>query len=291
MDKIQHNMYPDLETTVRNWETSSEGYPLPNSYNPPIIGSVSAKDQYGRLVIGPDQGVYDATHFFSGWNQGNHPTVYYMMKSWDKYYYYDKTGEYVHSDNINDNKYSSASVYLYKYVIVNEYYMRNIVYFTNNLFLPEYDASSYSHDYQYGLGYVHEANTFLNTPDGKVSNINARPNASTEWNPFLFDSYVSPSVQYFELVSGYPKNHYTHKMQQFSKYAVATYASGLFVKGKQTTDFTVNSSGIKDGSYPVQSSNVSNVNVINGSNVIQNVPSSNAGRATPSPTGPGSVTF
>jgi hypothetical protein len=80
-------------------------------------------------------------------------------------------------------------------------------------------------------------------------------------------------------------------MQQFSKYAVATYASGLFVKGKQTTDFTVNSSGIKDGSYPVQSSNVSNVNVINGSNVIQNVPSSNAGRATPSPTGPGSVTF
>jgi hypothetical protein len=66
------------------WETSSTG-PLPASCSVPIKGTVSHKDPNGRLIIGPDHGVYDTTQYFSGFNQGNHPIVYYMVKVWDKY--------------------------------------------------------------------------------------------------------------------------------------------------------------------------------------------------------------
>ena len=54
------------------------------------------------------------------------------------------------------------------------------------------------------------------------------------------------------------------------------------MKGRQTINSTINVNGINDGTYPVQSFGTSNVNVVNNSNVIQNVPSSTAGTITPS---------
>lgn len=174
MDNIQQGFYPDFELLPRLWETSSTG-PLPLSYTKPIYGSVTYQPgDNGRFLIGPDPGVNYSNKFFSGSNGGNHPILYYMMKVWDKYYYYAKTGDYVHSSNPLDDTYSSTSVYLYKYIVVDEYYMRNLIYFTDLVYLSVYDSSSLSYTYDGGLptaSYLHKVNTFLNTPDQKVSNI------------------------------------------------------------------------------------------------------------------------
>lgn len=322
MDTVQHDFYPDF-TLPRNWETSSTG-PLPASYTVPINGSVTSQNgnnPVNRFVIGPDHGVDYARSFFSGSNQGNHPILYYMMKVWDRYYYYAKTGEYVRSTNLNNNPtfkfnfnqngsyfysgsvdingyftgsilhadpntdaYDSASIYLYKYVIFDERYMRNLIYFTDLVSLFVYDSSSLSYTYNSGINsYLHKANTFLGTPDQTVSNISASANAFTPVAKTLFDLNISPVSQYFEMVSGYPRNHYTHKLQQFSKSKYGTYTHQIFVKGKNTTSTTVDINGINDGTYPVTQFNTSNMNVVNSSNVIQNIPSSTAGTITPNP--------
>jgi len=281
MDGIQHSFYPDFELLPRLWETSSSG-PLPYSYQIPIYGSVTHEDESGRFMVGPDHGVNYPSQFFSGSNQGNHPILYYMMKVWNRYYYYSKTGEYVRSDNPSDNEYSSASIYLYKYVIFDEYYMRNLIYFTDLVYLPQYDSSSLSYTYNASAGpsgsYLHRANTFLGTPDQRVSNISASANSLTPIVKTIFNLGISPSSQYFELASGYPRNHYSHKRQQFSKTKYGTYSQGIFIKGQETSDSTVNTAGVSDGSSPVQSTNTSNINVVNASNVIQTVPSSTAGQ-------------
>jgi len=283
-DKVQLGFYPNFETLPRLWETSSTG-PLPTSYTKPIKGSVTNQPgDDGRMIIGPDEGVYDTNHFFSGSNHGNHQTVYYMLKVWDKYYYYTKTGNYAHTTNPFDDTYTSTSIYLYKYIVVDERYMRTLVYFTDNVYLNVYDSSSLSYTYDGGTNsYLHRANTFLKTPDQGVSNIYATPNNLTPILKTTFNVNISPVSQYFELVSGYPRNHYTHKAQQFSKTKYPTYNNGIFIKGQQTVNTTVGADGINDGSYPVQSSNTSNVNVINTTNVIQNIPAPTAGTVTPVP--------
>ena len=279
MDNIQHSFYPDLENTLRLWETSSTG-PLPASCSVPIKGTVSHEDQNGRLIIGPDHGVYDTTKYFSGFNQGNHPIVYYMVKVWDKYKYYAKTGEYVHDDNPLDNAYESCSVYLYKYAIFDEYFMRTQIYFTDLGYLSMYNPNDVSYHYNATIpAYLHRANTFIGTPDQKVSNINAYD--VTFYTNIGSLGMISGSM-YFELVSGYPRNHYTHKMQQFSKKKYGTSSGTLFIKGQQTINSTINENGIDDGTNPVQSFDTSNVKVVNSTSVIQSVPSSAAGQVTPS---------
>ena len=286
MDNIQHNFYPDFETLPRNWETSSTGVPLSADYITPINGTVTYMNDYNtdnRFIVGPDHGVNYANSFFSGSNRGPHPIVYYMMKVWDRYYYYNKTGPYFHTRNPAEDAYDSASAYLYKYIIVDEYYMRNLIYFTNLISLPVYDSSSISYTYNGGIdSYLHKVNTFLDTPDQKVSNISASYDSISPipgFSPFYLK--LKDFSQYFELVTGYPRNHYTHKAQQFSKTKYGTYNNEIFVKGKNTTNTTVNINGISDGTYPVTQFNTSNMNVVNSSNVIQNIPSDMAGIITP----------
>jgi len=283
MDPIQHNLYPDFELLSRNWETSSLGIPLSSDYTTPIYGSISSRNGYENLEVGPDTGVNYPSQYFSGFNQGNHPIIYYMIKIWEKYYYYAKTGEYVKSSNPLDNTYDSSSVYLYKYVVLNEYYMRNLIYFTNLISLPMYNSSDISYTYNSIINsYLHKSNTFLNTPDQTVSNVIAVPNALTPITKTIFDLNLNPdSFQFFELARGYPRNHYTHKLQQFSKKKYGTYYQTIFIKGQQTSNSTINTNGINDGSSPIESSNVNNMNIINSSNIIQNIPSSNSGKVTP----------
>jgi hypothetical protein len=282
IDDVQLGFYPNFETLPRLWETSSSG-PLPTGYTIPINGSVTNQPgDNGRFLIGTDTGVYNTNKFFSGSNHGNHPIIYYMLKVWDKYYYYHKTGNYAHTTNPLDNTYASASVYLYKYIVVDEYYMRNLVYFTDQIYLPVYDSSSLSYNYDFvNNSYLHAANTFLNTPDQKVNNIFATTSSLTSVLKTDFNLNLNPVAQYFELVTGYPRNHYIHKSKQFSKTKFNTSTQGIFIKGRNSVTTTVNEDGINDGSYPIESYDTSNVNIINTTNVIQNIPSSIAGTVTP----------
>jgi hypothetical protein len=210
-----------------------------------------------------------------------------MLKVWDRYYYYVKSGDYVRTANPLDNTYDSASVYLYKYIIVDERQMRTLIYFTNLISGSLFGPTDISYDW-IGLPsdgvYRHKANSFINTPDQTFSNVKARANIITPINRTVFDLYLSPSSQYFELASGYPRNHYTHKLQQMSKWKYGDYYGKIFVKGRQTTDSTINSDGINDGSLPVWSSDTSNVNVISTGNILRTVPTIIAGQIMPSGT-------
>jgi len=284
MDKIQHDFYPDFELLPRLWEGGV------SDYNTPIYGSVTTMDGpntlVDRLIIGPDHGVADATIYYSGSNTGDHQTIYYMLKVWDKYYYYAKSGDYVRSTNPLDNTYDSASVYLYKYIIVDERVMRTLIYFTNlvsgSLFGPDDVCYTYAISMAGDGSYRHKANTFINTPDQNFSNVKAKQ--PTTINKTLFDIYMASGSMYFELGNGYPRNHYTHKLQQFSKCKYGDYTAKIFVKGRQSVDSTINENGINDGSLPVWTSDTSNVNVISTTNIIRTVPTIIAGQVVPSGT-------
>ena len=279
MDRVQHDLYPNFEGLPRLWESNL------STYNTPIYGSVSEPGGLNNttdiLTIGPDHGVADATVYYSGSNTGNHQIIYYMLKVWDKYYYYAKTGDYVRSTNPLDNSYDSASVYLYKYIVVDERFMRNLIYFTNLASGSLFGATDLTYNWvgtpSYGY-YLHKANTFINTPDQNFSNVKAITNGSTTFNRTVFDLSSGSSPQYFELGKGYPRNHYTHKFQQFTKSKYGDYTYKIFVKGRNTTDSTVNKEGINDGSLPYQSFDTSHVNVVSTTNVTQIIPSVNTGQ-------------
>ena len=285
MDKIQHDFYPDFEGLLRLWESN-----VP-AYNKSIYGSVTLpggpNNLVDGLIVGPDHGVFNPTTYFSGSNSGNHQIVYYMLKVWGNYHYYAKSGNYVRSTNPLDNTYDSASVYLYKYIIVDERVMRTLIYFTDLVSGSLFGPTDISYDWvgtpSVGV-YRHKVNTFINTPDQRFSNVKAASNIATPINRVVFDLYMSPDQQYFELASGYPRNHYTHKLQQMSKWKFGDYHGKIFVKGRQTTDSTINGNGVNDGSSPVWSSNTSNVNVINTGNILRTVPTIIAGQVTPSGT-------
>ena len=121
--------------------------------------------------------------------------------------------------------------------------------------------------------YTHSINTFKNTPDQTINIINAIN--INGFNPAQFDLNLNRDTDtYFEIVSGYPRNHYTHKRQLFStsKYSSATATAGsssIFIKGSQTVATTIGENGIDDGTFPIQSINVNNVNIVNSENVIQ----------------------
>ncbi len=315
-DQIQHNFYPDFQYFTRLWESSSLNSVLPfyssQNYQQPIYGSVSHTiglingTNTGRLLIGTSSYVnYPDTYYFPGVNTGSHQILYYMLKVWEKFYYYTKTGEYVRStnpsgkshstynfnyngqyyyctdptgsliirtENPSPNEYTSASYSLYKYVIVNEYYMRDLVYFTNNVFLQNYNPndvastpSNFVLNPPYGA-YTHKVNTFINTPDQAVSNIYA-VSVNT---PFYVNLGIRPG-SYFELVKGYPRNHYTHKSKQFSK-----------TRYYSTTNNTLFTKGENSDPDAVTSTNTNNSSVLYINPVIQTVASPSSGQITPS---------
>jgi len=79
---------------------------------------------------------------------------------------------------------------------------------------------------------------------------------------------------YYESFSGYSRNHLTNKrldMSCMSFGQLITFVDEFdrYVKGKQTVNTTVNENGLTDGSLPVQSINVSNINIIRTENVLK----------------------
>ncbi len=88
-------------------------------------------------------------------------------------------------------------------------------------------------------------------------------------------SAAAAGEEYFEVVGGYPRNHHIHKRDLFSLYKLTTYGkengeitSGSYRRCQQIITSTIGENGLEDGSSPVQTTQVSNLNLIQSDNVI-----------------------
>jgi hypothetical protein len=207
----------------------------------------------------------------------------FLVKQWNKYTIFFKSGSYVRTSTRSDDLYSSQSIWLYKLVAMTPDGFRSVFY-TQGTYVPSgsiNDLTSYA-DIQFILGvpnYFHRANTAKGTPNQQSNIIKGTEFHSPD--PNVPVSVVAPYYSiakdtYFESFRGYPRNHYTHKRMQFSPMKfrgmsgrARRQGAYIYVRGSQTVNTTIDdSSGLEDSSLPVQSIQTSNVNLVQSDNVI-----------------------
>lgn len=226
----------------------------------------------------------------------------FLLKRWTKHTIYAKnknyiranymnaiTGEYtnypVHgtyyrqSNPLNLNLYSTSSIYLYDYVVVTDTFFKNIVYSNDTVdTTPIQDVSNP------GYTWNHLANTFKNSPNAITNNYTYTYNIVDSNALHAIgksqDVYGLPVIYrddgtFFEIVKGYPRNHYTHKRSLFSLDRTLTFGkmnnniiSSSYYRNRQTTTTTIGQNGLEDGSDPIQTIQVGNVNLIQANNTI-----------------------
>jgi len=219
---------------------------------------------------------------------------------------------YTIPDSPKANVYSTNSIYLYDYVIVSDHWIFNMVYTASTIDSTPAAIGSYVGNFNGTASFSHNANTWLNSPNAIYNNYLLRPNplASTfrtypvygldpNYNPVIshppvpleitsaaqYQMWVNTPIYlddgtYFEIVRGYPRNHYTHKrnkfaLERFMSYGVTgnvmigrTVTSASYRKGMQTDGTTIGLDGLNDGSDPIQSTQVTNIDLIQSDNVI-----------------------
>jgi len=178
-------------------------------------------------------------------------------------------------------------VYLYDYVVVSKDFYNQLVYresVVNNV--PAQSGSEVYPDQ-----WLHNENTFIGSPNAVTNNYLLTYNAAlsaplgdVDFATGLVGTgrpiYTDPKIYlddttYFEIAGGYPRNHFTHKRDLFSLYNVMTYGktngritSGSYKRCQQTITSTIGEDGLEDGSSPVQATQVSNLNLVQSDNVI-----------------------
>ena len=196
----------------------------------------------------------------------------YLMKRWKKYSIYKKSGSWNRTDNPKQNLYDTSSVYLYDYIVVNDSFFYSIAYTASIV-----DGTPGNPGSEFGLGFTwtHYPNTFRNHPNAVTNNYFL----TGEFNGLRW-IYDKPAIflddgTYLEIVGGYPRNHFTHKRGLFSLFNVTTFGtqggvvtSGSYRRNQQTIGTTIGTNGLQDGSPPVQITQVSNLNLIQSTNVI-----------------------
>ena len=205
-----------------------------------------------------------------------HPSgsqAYYMLKRWKKYTIYAKSGSWNRTENPKTNLYSTSSVFLYDYVVVTADWFNANVYtasFVDNVVgSPGSEASPIENLW------THDSNTWKNSPNALVNNYTMTTEFNGLRNITTNTKVFSDVDEYLELIKGYPRNHFTHKRDLFSLYQLVTYGkqngivtSGSYRRNQQTIDTTVGLDGLTDNSAPIQSVQVSNLNLIQTDNVI-----------------------
>lgn len=199
-------------------------------------------------------------------------SVFFILKRWKRYSIYSRmeSASLERPTAPDDSLYQTSSTYLYDIVVTTPEFYNSLAY-TASALGPDPNG-----DLPVDVGppptFNHAQNTFKNTPDERLSNIKV-----ANLNPFnysIFDRvWDESSDTFFEIFNGYPRNHYIHKMNQFSPISYITMGNlgqtgSFFVKGKQTDKTTIGEDGLNNGTYPVESINVGNVNIIKSTGVI-----------------------
>lgn len=213
-------------------------------------------------------------------------------------------GTYFHeSSPPSSNWYQTCSIYLYDYVVVSDKFFYENVYTSSVVNTdPNYEGpegnnpfSNPDNPYVPLNKWYHRDNTFKNTMNSITNNWVFRFNpeatamvghtvygdvpayyvGSEEYNTLMKTPIYKDDGTYFEIVKGYPRNHFTHKRDLFSLYSMRTFGmvnrvvtSGSYVRNRQTIASTIGIDGLEDGTPPVQSIDVGNLKLIQTDNVI-----------------------
>jgi hypothetical protein len=195
--------------------------------------------------------------------------------------------------------YSTNSIYLYDYVLVNDAFFDAAVYTSSSVDSTPAGIASYAGTINGTASFSHSANTWKNSPNATTNNYLLRYNplassfrkfpvygldpgyaATASYQALMATPIYTDNGTYFEIVSGYPRNHHTHKRnmfaaERFTSYGLTgdlfigtTITSASYRTGFQTAATTINSGGLSDGTDPVQSFQVTNINFIQSNNVI-----------------------
>ena len=213
-----------------------------------------------------------------------------------------QTATYTIPDSPKANVYSTNSIYLYDYVVVSDTWFLNNVYTASAEDLTPASIDQYD---TFTNQWRHSINTWQNSPNTNFNNYLLRYNplaSSFEGFPVYGDdptyrpSFLPPPYNtmtpdqyitlmntpvfrddgtYFEIVRGYPRNHYIHKRGYFALKRFTSYGmqerqvtSATYRKGMQTNATTIGPTGLSDGSDPVQATQVTNIDLIKSDNVI-----------------------
>lgn len=259
---------PNIDYPVNYTPSTNYIADMPDKYQLGCVGTLNGLYQFNNNHITNGEIPFDPTISI-------HPSgsnTYYLMKRWKKYSIYAKSGSWNRSASPNTNLYNTCSTYLYDYICVSSNFFNNTVYTSSMINNVPGNPGS-----EYGLGFqwIHYPNTFKGFPNSTTNNylLTGYFNG-TRW------IYEAPSIfiddgEYLEIVGGYPRNHFTHKRDLFSLYSEVSYGiqngniiNGLYKRNQQTMDSTINETGLEDGSLPITITQVSNINLVQSNNVI-----------------------
>lgn len=215
----------------------------------------------------------------------------YIIKSWKKDNTFVRKGEFTKPQTVE-----SQSIFLYTTQPWNIDAYENIIYTSSvNILVSRavisqqspnvVDYSPVADETFTGWVFTHEAGTFKQRPNTKINNIYGLFDLSDPDHRVILEGGLGGYKgvdwdQYLEFFRGYSRNHLTHKRSFFSKEIVPMISSfqiasslmefsyNRYKKSSQTIDTTVDSNGFDDKTLPIQSVNVSNVNVVKTDNVL-----------------------
>jgi len=201
-------------------------------------------------------------------------SVYFLLKRWSKHNVYNR--KVASTPNRDDDPkisdyYDSSSVYLYDLMAVTPSFLNTLV------FTASVDDEYRTGDLPSFTGppavYSHLINTFKQTPNERFSNVKAGVVDPVYTYRIVAKELDESSDIFYEMFNGYPRNHYTHKMMTFSPDSFPTIVGivdtgSLYVRGRNSVDSTVGEDGINDGSYPVTTIDVGNVNIVKSDSVL-----------------------
>lgn len=231
----------------------------------------------------------------------------FLLKRWRRFDIFTKTGSYIRSSNPRENTYASTSVYLYDYVVVSDtWFKANVVITRYSSSVPSNAGDYFGNDGTNDF-WTHIPNTWVFSPNSTTNNYILRPNppatsfaghqvsgslpgyfpadyslpapynnmTTQQYLDFMAWPIYRDDGTYFEIIRGYPRGHYTHKRSYFSLERYISYGdenkavvTQVYQKGRQTNETTIGLNGLGDGSDPVQTTVVSNVDIVKSDNVI-----------------------
>jgi len=226
----------------------------------------------------------------------------FLIKNWNKESIWYRVGEYSQPQTVD-----SQSVMLYKTEVWKGIAYENQVYTSSfdiqipltSLYEPNLTQYSPNFIIDGGVCTFHfDVGTFKSRPNVKTNNVFFMPVMSGVSGKYNYFTVYSDDEQYYETFSGYSRNHLSHKKIIFTKeskpkvneLSISTSSSlgppdiygnrkksyfriveqtfDRYIKSRQTEMTTIGTDGLEDNTLPVQTINVSNINVVKTDNVL-----------------------